>query len=292
MKGLNKIALVTAISAASFGVNAELKSLDDSAMGELTGQAGITIELETKVDIGSIVYTDTLAAGGDAALSGGSLSVDGISIGGRGGSLLDDLAIDIDLAEDGDAIIDVHSASGAPIDYGVTIAGASLIGNDAAADSTLLASNINIEGDLYKLNFQVDTATDTLNIVAAFTMTDFDMDVDFLSLGIQNLTLGSDASADVAAICGADVACNTAGATAQGTTTTINTAAPGSNAAVAIMSVGAGTSAATGNAGLAVGIEFFEADIAMDMSLGGTSIGEIAINDLVISQTSMLVYGH
>ena len=290
MKGLNKIALVTAISAASFGVNAELKSLDDSAMGELTGQAGITIELETKVDIGSIVYTDTLEVGGDATKSGGSLAINAISIGGKAGSKLDDLLIDIDLAEDGDAIIDVHSQSGLPIDFGITIAEVKLQGNDATASSTLIASNVNVEGDLYKLGLQVDTASDTLNITAAFTLTDLDVDVDFLSLGIQNLTLSSDNSATCAtAACGV----------AQGTSAAINAGlaaagAPASygNAAVLIMSVGAGTSATTGKDGLAVGIEYFEADIAMDISLGGTGIGHVAINDLVITETSMLVYGH
>jgi hypothetical protein len=45
MKGLKKIALASAIAAVSAGAQAELKALDDSAMGELTGQAGLTIDL-------------------------------------------------------------------------------------------------------------------------------------------------------------------------------------------------------------------------------------------------------
>ncbi|UZW76030.1 DUF6160 family protein [Alkalimarinus sediminis] len=298
MKGLNKIALVTAISAASFGANAELKSLDDSAMGELTGQAGITIELETKVDIGSVVYTDTASAAGSTnMIGGGSLAMNGISIGGRGGSKLDDLQIDIDLADDGDAIIDVHSQSGVPIDFGITMASASLQGSGTvtAANSTLLASNINIEGDLYKLGIQVDTATDVLGITAAFTVTDFDVDVDFLSLGIQNLTISSDNSNT----CGAgDVACQTAQGISAGINSEIATGPlAGSsygNAAVAIMTVGKGVSGVTGSTqeGLAMGIEYFEADIDMGVTLGGVSIGTVAINDLVITGTEMLVYGH
>ncbi len=32
--------------------------MDDSAMGNITGQAGVTIELETKVSIGTFSYTD------------------------------------------------------------------------------------------------------------------------------------------------------------------------------------------------------------------------------------------
>ena len=45
MKGLKKIALATAVAAAPFAANADLKALDDSAMGNVTGQAGVTIEI-------------------------------------------------------------------------------------------------------------------------------------------------------------------------------------------------------------------------------------------------------
>ena len=43
MKGLNKLVLVSAIVAAS-AANAELKSIDDAAMAEVSGQSGIVIE--------------------------------------------------------------------------------------------------------------------------------------------------------------------------------------------------------------------------------------------------------
>ncbi|MGO1749218.1 MAG: DUF6160 family protein, partial [Marinobacter sp.] len=58
MKGLKKIALATAIAAAPFAANAELQAMNDTAMGDVTGQAGVTIELETKVSIGQFKYTD------------------------------------------------------------------------------------------------------------------------------------------------------------------------------------------------------------------------------------------
>ncbi|KZY59121.1 hypothetical protein A3752_12750 [Oleiphilus sp. HI0081] len=58
MKGLKKIALASAIAAVAAGAQAELKALDDSTMGELTGQAGLTIDLETKVSIGQFMYKD------------------------------------------------------------------------------------------------------------------------------------------------------------------------------------------------------------------------------------------
>jgi hypothetical protein len=70
MKGLKKIALASAIAAVSAGAQAELKALDDSAMGELTGQAGLTIDLETKYTIGEFMYKDA----GSVFFKGMSLS--------------------------------------------------------------------------------------------------------------------------------------------------------------------------------------------------------------------------
>jgi hypothetical protein len=95
MKGLKKIALTAAIAAVSAGAQAELKALDDSAMGELTGQAGLTIDVETKYTIGEFQYKDA-----------GSLFLTNISLGGNenaGGAIpnstyLDNFRMTIDIA--------------------------------------------------------------------------------------------------------------------------------------------------------------------------------------------------
>src|SRR5690554_6158272 len=80
MKGLKKIALVAAIAAAPLASHAGMKALDDTTMGNVTGQAGVTIELETRVSIGEFTYTDE-----------GSFVVSDIEIGGANASgLLDD----------------------------------------------------------------------------------------------------------------------------------------------------------------------------------------------------------
>lgn len=84
MKGLNKIALVTAIAALSAGAQAELKAMDDSAMSAATGQAGITIELSAEVKIGEVAYVDqddTTHGGSDA---GGKVFMTDIRFGGAG----------------------------------------------------------------------------------------------------------------------------------------------------------------------------------------------------------------
>lgn len=72
MKGLKKLALASTIAAVSAGAQAELKALDDSAMGELTGQAGLTIDIETKWSIGEFMYKDA-----------GSILISGLSMGGN-----------------------------------------------------------------------------------------------------------------------------------------------------------------------------------------------------------------
>ena len=92
MKNFRTIALVSAIAAVTAGAQAELKALDDSTMGELTGQAGLTIDVETKWSIGEFMYKDA-----------GSLLIRGISMGGNtlaagGGSYLDNIRLTIDIA--------------------------------------------------------------------------------------------------------------------------------------------------------------------------------------------------
>jgi hypothetical protein len=99
MKGLKKIALVSAIAAMSAGAQAELKALDDSAMGELTGQKGLTIDLETKWTIGEFAYVD----GGavvlkDLALGANSNASSYDDAFHTNSTLLDNIRLEIDVA--------------------------------------------------------------------------------------------------------------------------------------------------------------------------------------------------
>ncbi|MEQ5833933.1 DUF6160 family protein [Marinobacter sp. NFXS9] len=279
MKGLKKIALATAVAAAPFAAQAELKAMDDGAMGNVTGQAGVTIELETKVDIGAVTYTDE-----------GSFAVSGVHIGGGAvttdadgnvtgvDGLLDDLKIDIDVEDDGDAAIHVGSVSGNPIDFAVGIESASLIASDAS-ESTLLASNIGLTGLLAQLDIRVDTATDTLITDVAFNITDMDMDIDFLGVGIRDLTItGANTFGGTYADAGGTSASPLAG-----------------TFAVAQMTVGKATGVAGSASGeaLEIGIPEFVADVNVGQTLiGGTNIGTISLDNLAITQTNMKIYGH
>ncbi|NVD35132.1 DUF6160 family protein [Marinobacter lutaoensis] len=265
MKGLKKIALAAAVAAAPFAAHADLKAMDDSAMGNVTGQAGVTIELETQVSIGQFRYTDEGSFVVNDIVLGGS----GVA-GGPGTNLLDQLKIDIDVLADGDAVIHVGSLDGLPIDWGMT---ASSMALEGATDSTTLVSNLSGWGNLGQLDITVDTATDTLNMAVAFNVVDMDFDVEFLGVGIQDMAImganffeSADPSTDPTALF-----------------------------AVANVNVykGAGLGASTKTDVLRIDV----ADISMDMSIGainigGASIGSVAMDNLSITNTKLAVYGH
>jgi hypothetical protein len=116
MKTFQKIALVSAIAAAPFAANADLTPMDDSLMGNTTGQAGVTIEIDLGNDgikVGSVVYTDTAhqvndvngvapgAAGYIATTAdGGSVALENISV-----NLTGTIVQTIDVSETGDLVM-------------------------------------------------------------------------------------------------------------------------------------------------------------------------------------------
>src|SRR5690554_5892281 len=272
MKGLKKIALATAIAAAPFASHAGMKALDDTTMGNVTGQAGVTIELETQVSIGKFTYTDE-----------GSFNVNNIVLGGAGvagathnglgapvTNLLDDLKIDIDVEADGDAFIHVGSISGDPIDWGMTAGSMELVAADGS-ESTTLISNLSGHGNLAQLDIRVDTATDELQLDVLFNVADMNFDVEFLGVGIRNMAI-------------------------MGGTFFEQSGDPiTDNFAYADVHVYKGDGLA-GSPEVDV-LRIDVNDITMDMfigaiEIGGTSIGSVALDNLTISNTTLAVYGH
>ena len=61
MMTLKKLALAAAVMTVPFMAQAQMQSLDDAALADVTGQAGISIAGNFDATIGSIVYTDTEA---------------------------------------------------------------------------------------------------------------------------------------------------------------------------------------------------------------------------------------
>ncbi len=87
MKGLIPFSAATLLTFASAHSAAELQSLGDSEMSQLRGQGGITIELETALNIGQISYKDQ-----------GYLNINNLELTDIDGSSLDNIKIDFDLA--------------------------------------------------------------------------------------------------------------------------------------------------------------------------------------------------
>lgn len=321
MKGLKKLALATAVAAAPFAAQADLKAMDDVSMGNVTGQAGVTIELETKVSIGQFKYTDT-NGGGTGEVGGGSFAVNNIVLGGSGvaggtgGQLLDQLKIDIDVADDGDAVIHVGSletdaATGAPvpIDWGMTVGSVELLPGSTGTDSTTLLSNMSLHGDLAALDLRVDTATDHLNVAVAFDIDDMDFDVDFLGIGIRDMVItgaglnfdydgnGTTAGEELATSGGGNPADGTAAEGYDWSADPRQKLAFGklTNYANVNLDVykGEGLGASTATDVLRVDINNVYMDVSIgETIIGGTNIGTIAIDNLAVTDTKLAVYGH
>lgn len=100
MKGLNKLIFIPALISTSMLAQAELEMLDDNALGGVTGQAGLTVDIETKRSMGEFAYQD----GGFILLQnvtvGGSNSAEELAFSG-GHGFLDNLRATIDVAGSG-----------------------------------------------------------------------------------------------------------------------------------------------------------------------------------------------
>jgi len=84
MKGLKKLALATAVAAAPFA-QAELTAMDDALLADMTGQAGITIDVDLDMTIDAIKYVDQ---DGNADGSGvqGAITMKSLTIDNDGGA--------------------------------------------------------------------------------------------------------------------------------------------------------------------------------------------------------------
>lgn len=99
MKGLKKLALAAAVTAAPFA-QAELTAMDDALLGEMTGQAGLTIDMNLDMSIAEIRYADEDGQGTDVG-DAGYLTLSNIQIFGDQGvggtqALIKGVTIDVD----------------------------------------------------------------------------------------------------------------------------------------------------------------------------------------------------
>lgn len=97
MKGLKKLALATAVAAAPFA-QAELTAMDDAFLESMTGQAGITLDINLDMEIAEIRYADEDGYGEDVN-DGGFLTLSNIVVDGsnaNGQAEIRGVTIDVD----------------------------------------------------------------------------------------------------------------------------------------------------------------------------------------------------
>lgn len=272
MKGLKPSLLALCVAGAPPAAMAEIQMLDEAAMGNITGQAGVTIELETKVNIDRFIYTDEGSLEVNDIFVGGGNRNDyfselGFNLTGQAPSdLIDNLRINVDIAADGDAIINILPMAFGAVDFTVKTGAWNLV-SATTADSTTILDNFKMDALIGSGTIRIDTATDKLNFKSAFAIDDMDFDVPFLAIGIRDFQL-TGANYDLSAPQPLDLFAN----------------------------VEMDIYKAPNNAGvdsLAVDLQSFNADIRIGgVLVGGTSIGSVAMDNLAITNTSMLIYGH
>lgn len=271
MKGLKPNILALCIAGASPAAMA-FTPLDEQAMGNITGQSGVTIELETRINIDNFVYTDE-----------GSLSIRDISVGGAertsffgynglagntASDRLDNMKIDIDIYSDGNAVINLLPVQFAAVDFRITTGAWNLLSTDGSNDQTTLIDNFFAEGVVGRTSIEIDTATDNLNFRAAFAVEVMDFDVPFLAVGVRGLQ-----------ITGADY--------------DLRRPSPLDLFAEVELDIYKGTRFSGPEAALAIDMPVFRADVGIaEVIVGQQSIGSFFIDDLAVTNTAMRIYGH
>ncbi|MFO7528318.1 MAG: DUF6160 family protein [Marinobacter sp.] len=310
---------------------AEFRELDESSMSAVTGQAGVTIELETKVTMDSLTWTDE-----------GSLSVNGLRLSGQNDTVLDNMKLTIDIAGDGEVLEHGFSEIARRANAG------QLDSSDPDVAEALATYSVN--GEFGK---QFDSGDVVIHLGAIdygdpTSLTDYLRAVDF-ELAVDSIvTSGSEGSATMFSdvllqgyvgptdlvirnqggetralangnvVSGSELQLDTHFEITNGSLNweaadlilLFNFAAVGIEGlrihnrrgddtlghfgmAHATAKLSRGTSAASGAEGLSVHELEFRADIDMPIfRIGGTSTGSIQFTDFAITDTTMMVYGH
>lgn len=269
MKGLKPTMLALCVAGVPPAAMAEIQRLDDSTMGNITGQAGVTIELETRLNIDRFIYTDEGSMEINDIFVGGANRTDmfsemNLNLNGVASSNLDNIRINIDLANDGDAIINLLPITFHAVDLRVATGAWNLVGTGG---STTILDNFQMDMLIGSGTIRIDTATDKLNFKTDIAIDDMDFDVPFLALGIQDFEMT-----------GADY----------------DLSAPQPLRLFAGVEMDIYKAPNSQNVeSLAVDLQAFNADIRIGgVIVGGTSIGSLALDNLAITNTSMLIYGH
>lgn len=311
---------------------AEFKPMDDGALSGITGQAGVTIELQTKLNLDRLSWTDQ-----------GSLNVNGLRLSGQNDTVLDNMKLTIDIAGQDEVL--VHGFSEI-----ARRANAGQLDPNSNADIADALATYNLAGEFGK---QFNSGDLVIHLGATnygdpTVLDDYLKAVDF-ELAVDSITTtGTDGSATLFSnillqgyVGPTDLVIRNGGNTTRtltnGNTVSgselqldthfeitnghlnwdsadllfiLNFAAVGIEGlqihnhrgndtlghfgmASATAKLSRGTSAATGKNGLSIHDVEFRADIDIPVfRIGQDSIGSVQFTDFAITNTAMMVYGH
>ncbi len=141
MKSFKQLALAAAVLSTSFMAQAQMKSMEDAALSDVTGQAGISISGNFNQTIGSVTYADYDGAG--AAPEANQLTMETIKL--QGFNISDTNPIKIDV-ENSKLQISMPEITGTLSVGAIKVGGAA-----AASIGSLAISDINMAGTTIKV---------------------------------------------------------------------------------------------------------------------------------------------
>ncbi len=251
-------------------------------MRNVSGQAGVTLELDVRADIERVAYSQNA----DGVQGAGALLVDGIALGGArdGNGDLGSLEFQIDIEANGDAVIGLtNRGSDEPFNMGVDIDAIGLSDSMTGDIQTTLISNLQLDalvGDttITATNsnpFEGGGDTGSIVLETAFAVDNLEADVDILAMRIE----------DVRVAAGGNLATLRDGGAITESMLATNT-----------ITIGAGNrlsdTAGAEPQALRVSVGDSDLDVWMgDIQIGGGSVGSVAIQGLSMAGTEMAVYG-
>lgn len=300
MKTFQKITLVAAIAAAPFAAQADLTPMTESLMGDTTGQAGVTIEIELGtggIDIGSVVYTDegsvtleninvgltgvitqtidvnaagdleiVASAPGSVAITMGGGEFSALKLGGTNG--------DSEVINNLDLAVTLGASTTTIMSLGTDASGLGALGNAGVTDTTNNAYSTEVSSMAIKTSTTVEI-TDMNVGMFGYTRTQAD------ALSVAGGGVAGDATSDVYVD---NSAIQISGVTVTGS---------GGGAMTLDQVIWAKGGTAAQGGGLYIQMGALDADINVaGISIGGASIGSVAVNGLSMAGMTQRIYGH
>lgn len=282
---MKKSLLALSVAAMPVAGFADLQPMNNTQMGEVTGQQGVTIELETALTIDQIEYSQD---------TNGSVLMDNIRVGGHDAGETLDVSIEIDLQDSGDAVIDVRPLGLLqPVEQGLDVGSVGLSGDDGSA--TLISDlQMDVLFSQLQITAKVDNVvgsnndTGSINIQSQFLIEDLDVDFDVAAVSLKNMRLAG------AGTLNGEFDPNSNYTLKDANDANLTSMVLGGGAAQVTANIGAGApiSDSSGDDVLRVNISEFTADMWMPtVKVGQASIGSIGIDNLNITDTDMAIYG-